>query len=171
MATEPEAALDRQAFLASLPRKRVAAGALIRDERGGICIVEPTYKTKWHFPGGTVEADESPAAGCRRELFEELGLDIAVGRLLCVEWVTEDGDPHGALMFVYDGGVLGPAAIESISLPADELSAFRFVDPAEVDRWVSPANARRAASALGALTRGTVEEIDRDAARDQQRNR
>lgn len=55
--------LDRQQFLATLPRERIAAGALIRDQVGRICIVQPTYKPLWNFPGGTVEADESPSAG------------------------------------------------------------------------------------------------------------
>lgn len=73
--------MDRATFLTSLPRKRVAAGAVIRDEAGAIYIVEPTYKPLWHFPGGTIEAHESPSSGCERELVEELGLNVALGRL------------------------------------------------------------------------------------------
>jgi 8-oxo-dGTP diphosphatase len=37
------------------------------------------------------EANEPPADAVCRELREELGLDIQVGDLLCVDWVS----PHG----------------------------------------------------------------------------
>ena len=54
---------------------RVAAGALFFDDAGRVLLVHPTYKDTWDIPGGYVERGESPAAACRRELQEELGLD------------------------------------------------------------------------------------------------
>ncbi len=41
-------------------------------ERGG----------QWEFPGGKVEPGESEAAALRREILEELGCEVDVGRLL-----------------------------------------------------------------------------------------
>lgn len=86
-------------YAASLPRKRMAAGALFRDEAGGVLLVDPVYKAVWDLPGGVVEAEESPHAACRREVREELGLDRAPGRILAVDWVpSRPKRPEGLLI-------------------------------------------------------------------------
>src|SRR5712691_8944824 len=108
-------------YVASLARKRMAAGALFCDEAGGILLVNPVYKPTWDLPGGAVEAEESPHATCRREVAEELGLDRPVGRVLAVDWVpSRPGRPEG-LILVYDGGMLTADDIEAIRVPGGEL--------------------------------------------------
>ena len=64
---------ELKAFIATLPTRRLAAGALIRNERGEMLLVKPNYKDGWILPGGTVEAGEAPKPGCEREIVEELG--------------------------------------------------------------------------------------------------
>ncbi|MFF8812893.1 NUDIX domain-containing protein [Streptomyces pactum] len=57
-----------------LPRKRMAAGVLFFDSAGRVLLVDPAYREPWEIPGGAVEREESPRAGARREVREELGL-------------------------------------------------------------------------------------------------
>lgn len=45
--------------------------------------VHKTMGGKWEFPGGKVEAGESPQAALKREIREEFGVDIIVGELIC----------------------------------------------------------------------------------------
>lgn len=137
-----------EGIAARLPRKRVAAGALLRDGDGRILLVEPVYKPTWELPGGVVEADEPPLDACRRELLEELGLAPEIGRLLVVDWVPRRGPWHDGVMFVFDGGVLSDAQLAGVRLPADELRAVHRTTLPEAAPHLLPLLARRIAAAL-----------------------
>lgn len=147
---------DRADFYAGLRRARVAAGALIRDPSDRLLVVEPSYKDHWEIPGGAVESGETPAVACARELQEELGLDIVIGRLLVVEYQTEPMPRGDSVMFVYDGGVLADPG--RVRLEAAELKSFAFVPRDELATKLSPKLARRMGHALDALrSRATIE--------------
>lgn len=92
-------------------------------------LVKPTYKEGWEIPGGLVEPGESPAAACRREVREELGIDRQPGRLLLVDWAPHP-DQGDKLLFVFDGGTL--AHTHDAVPDGTEISEFRFVDPRDV---------------------------------------
>jgi ADP-ribose pyrophosphatase YjhB (NUDIX family) len=114
-------------YTSGLPMKRMAAGALLFNADQQILIVQPTYRREWLVPGGVVEASESPRAACRREVREELGLEIALGRLLCVEYRSPAPPKTECLQFIFAGGTLSPNQIREIRLPATELAAYCFV--------------------------------------------
>lgn len=134
---------EREKFFASLPKKRVAAMGIIRDQTGKILIVKPTYRPGWLLPGGIAEEHESPKDCCLRELAEELGMKIRVIRLLVVDYKTSTDKYTEGLYFVFDCGRLSPAKIRKIKLPAKELSDYRFVTLPETKKLLVPALARR----------------------------
>ena len=135
-------------FLRSLPRKRMAAGALIRNEEGKILLVKPVYKGGWSIPGGVVEADESPKNACIREIREELGLALAIDRLLVVDYNSPHGEKTESLMFIFDGGVLSEVDLAGINLQAEELEAFAFFASEELPGLMSRSLRRRLLAAL-----------------------
>ena len=56
--------------------------AIIRDESGRIFATQRgygPYKDGWEFPGGKVEAGETPEEAMKREIREELDAEIEVG--------------------------------------------------------------------------------------------
>lgn len=157
---DPEAELEPEAeyeagIAERLPRKRVAAGAIVRDAAGRLLMVEPLYKPTWEIPGGVVEADESPLDGCRREIREELGLDLPLTRLLIVDWVPRRGVWHDCVLFVFSGGVVTPAQVEAVRPPAHELAGARLVTLDEAAAHVRPSMAARLRSAVAVLDEGS----------------
>jgi 8-oxo-dGTP pyrophosphatase MutT (NUDIX family) len=137
-----------------MPRKRVAAGAVIRDPGGRLLMVEPRYKPTWDIPGGIVEADETPLDACRREIREELGLDLPVDRLLVVDWVPRRGVWHDAVLFVFDGGTVTPDQLAAVTLPPDELAAVRLVCLDQATDHIRPSMQRRLRAALDVADAG-----------------
>ena len=139
---------DLAAFYAGLPRKRVGAGVVYRDASNRVLMVEPTYKPDWEVPGGIVEEGESPRAAAVREVREELGSDLPVGRLLAVDWVCAAPPRTEGLFFLFDGGVLDDRTADSITLPAPELRSWRWCAPDEVTGLAVQRLARRLLTVL-----------------------
>lgn len=62
---------------------RVAAGLLRRQGRILVCqrARGGAMPLQWEFPGGKLEPGEDERAALRRELREELGVEVRIGRL------------------------------------------------------------------------------------------
>jgi len=62
----------------------VVAG-LVVDDAGRVLVTQrradQPLPLQWEFPGGKIEAGESPQAALARELAEELGVVVEVGRV------------------------------------------------------------------------------------------
>ena len=157
--TEPLYVRDPDAWQASLregnaiqARKRVCADALICDNRGRILLVNPSYKPDWDLPGGMAEANEPPVECVRRELREELGLDLSPARVLVVDWVPPHGPWDDMIAFIFDAGVLPREPV----LLDGELNGFEFCDEMEIAGRLSPRLRRRVLAALAARLTGRV---------------
>ncbi|POX51142.1 NUDIX hydrolase [Streptomyces sp. Ru71] len=134
---------------AKTAQPRMAAGALFFDSDGRVLMVEPTYKDYWDVPGGYVEVGESPLQAAVREVREELGISVSLGRLLAVDWAPNDAEGDKVL-YLFDGGQLPPELLDQVALGADELRAFHFVPLADIEKRTIPRLARRIRSAAQA---------------------
>ena len=64
---------------------------VVFDAAGHVALVRHTYGDRrlWELPGGWVRGDEDPGVAARREVREEMGIDVGVRPL-----GTVDGDWH-----------------------------------------------------------------------------
>lgn len=70
--------------------------AAIINKNGKYLITQRAHNDqlplKWEFPGGKVEAGETPEFCLKREIKEELNLDITVGELFSVSTAKDNSD-------------------------------------------------------------------------------
>jgi 8-oxo-dGTP diphosphatase len=146
---------EREQWYAGLPTMTGAAAALITGPSGWPLLVKPNYRDHWSLPGGILEHGEPPHVGCAREVAEELGLSISPGALLALAWAPPDGErPRPFVFFVFDGGEVGEDP--AVTLQAEELEDYRFVDPAELASYVPPFIEHRIQGSLEAKAKGTT---------------
>ncbi|MFF4104417.1 NUDIX domain-containing protein [Streptomyces sp. NPDC001903] len=113
-----------------------SAAAIVRDEQGRVLIVNPVYKERWNLPGGHIEEGELPAAAARREVREEIGLDVEIGDLLVTAWVTRAEGSH--VFYVFDGPELSPEQRQAITLQESEIGEIRFCMPEDISPSMIP---------------------------------
>lgn len=148
---------ELRAFIATLPTRRLASSALIRDPQGRVLLVQPNYRDGWTLPGGTVEAGEDPRTGCFREVVEEVGLHLPGGRLLVVAHGLSSGMWGDSVSFLYDGGVI-PAETE-ITVQEEELLGYRWVARDGLGELLGPRMGEIVEQGLDQLPSGTVAEV------------
>ncbi len=89
---------------APLPIVLVAAAALIDPDGRVLMAQRPAQKAMaglWEFPGGKVDAEETPEAALVRELAEELGIDITESCLAPFTFASHRYESFHLLMPLY----------------------------------------------------------------------
>jgi 8-oxo-dGTP diphosphatase len=110
-------------------RKLVVAGLIVRD---GVVLItqrraDQALPLQWEFPGGKVEPGEAPTTALARELREEIGVTVEVGRVWDVLFHAYDA--FDLVMLVYACRLVEgePRAVEVADLA--------WVACAELPRW------------------------------------
>jgi mutator protein MutT len=121
---------------------RVAAAVI--EENGRVLIARrksgDRFGGLWEFPGGKVEAGESPVEALEREIREELAIEIAVGDLICA-FPFKTGEADFELMAFRTIRLSGAVAC----LDHEEI---RWVDPGDLAAFTLTEPDRRVVSFL-----------------------
>jgi RimJ/RimL family protein N-acetyltransferase/8-oxo-dGTP pyrophosphatase MutT (NUDIX family) len=133
---------------AGLPTKRVIAQGVIRDPRGRVLMCELVYKPDWDLPGGVVEPGESPRDGIVREVREELGVELAAGALVAVDWLPPWAGWDDAVVLVFDLGRHDTSLVGDAVLEPREIAAVHWCAPELVRSRARPPTAARVEQAL-----------------------
>ncbi|MEO8362601.1 MAG: NUDIX hydrolase [Vicinamibacteria bacterium] len=124
-AIEPERLVCTQCRFVMYLNPKVAAGAVV-DFEGGIVLLRREIEPRagfWVHPGGFVDRGETLQAAAKRETWEEVGLEVEIGRLL------------GAYSFVDSEVVVTAYAATTISgtpIAGDESLEVHVYQPQEI---------------------------------------
>ena len=113
---------------------RVGCSALIWDEkREKILLTQRTDNGRWCLPSGGLDAGESIAETCIREVFEETGLIVTVGKLIAIYSTPHritmyaDGNKYQFVSMSFEAHVTGG----TMSL-SDETTQVGYFTPDEI---------------------------------------
>jgi 8-oxo-dGTP diphosphatase len=111
----------------AVPTTLVAAGVVI--ERGRVLLTRRKAGTHleglWELPGGKVQPDEDPREGLRRELQEELGIDVTVGEVFDVTFHRYEEARKAVLLLFFEAARL-PGSAEPRAV---DVAAFEWAGP------------------------------------------
>lgn len=134
--------LSHDEYYANLPRKITSSGAIFLNTKKEILILKPSYKDHWIFPGGTVEADESPLQACAREVKEEMYLDNIDFKFIGIVFSFANNSSVQKvpehIQFGFYGGVLSDKEIDKIKLDHDEIIDYKFINLKDTHKYLSP---------------------------------
>ena len=115
------------------------AHALVRNEKDEILIIRRTMMKrgkenfeggKWDVPGGTVEESELPSAAAEREAKEEVGLDVAVEKIIFEKSNLDRKKNTVFTTLVYLCRPINHS--EAITLDLEEHDAYKWVSKEEI---------------------------------------
>lgn len=114
------------------------AGVVVRDD-GRVLTIKRADNGTWEPPGGVLELAEAPEDGVRREIYEETGVKVRVGRLTGVYKNTSRGIVALVFRCHAEGGH------ERLS---EESAAVEWLTPDEVTSRMTEVYAVRVTDAL-----------------------
>lgn len=127
--------IDPKIYYKTLPQKRMAVGALFFNEQGQILILKTSYKKYWTLPGGVVEQDESLSLALRREVKEEVNLDVLDFKLAALDYcppkLVNKILNTESLQILFDCGTINQATEALIKIDNDEIIDYKFSEVAE----------------------------------------
>jgi ADP-ribose pyrophosphatase YjhB (NUDIX family) len=127
--------------------QRTSARAIVFDDRGNVILIHRKWRGReyWVTPGGGVEEGESLEDAVRRELKEEVGIDVAVGAMVLEVDKEVDGRRSIQKFFACEkiAGVIGNGP--DLRSTPDDYSAVVALTADEVERSnVVPEEAKEA---------------------------
>src|SRR3954452_11109510 len=118
----------------------VGCSAVIFDRtHSKVLLTRRADNGRWCIPGGHMEAGESAAKACAREIFEEVGLRVRVGKLIGVysspDWLLEyaDGNRYQLVGLCFEAAPMEGEGEPALSDEVTEVGYFSREEMARMD--------------------------------------
>lgn len=126
-------------WMQGLEKRASSAAAALYDARGRVLVVKAHYKRYWSFPGGVVDAGETPRAAAVREVQEETGVLVDQNSLVFKLAVDRVSPIAQTYQFVFDSQ-LPSECFDDITLDSREIEDWALVTREQIttgDRYYS----------------------------------
>ena len=125
----------------------LGAATVVVDESSRVLLVKHNYgELNWELPGGAGEAGESAEETARREMREEVGVELETMRLAGVYW----DPPIDAHHFVFQARVRGTPYLAD----PNEITEVGWFPPDALPRPISDFTLRRITDAISGAPAG-----------------
>lgn len=111
-----------------------AAGVLILDDKNRVLLAKRKFDPKkgtWQTPGGFMHPGETPEEAIVREVEEELGVQISLGKYAGCMPETYD---YGGVILPFLGIYFTATIVKGDIVPKDDVAEARFFDIEEIDK-------------------------------------
>lgn len=92
----------------SAQKPEAGCGAAICDDTGRLLLIQRLREPEagaWGLPGGKIDFGEPAMETARREIAEELGIEIEILRLTCIAETINQGDGRHWIAPVYEARI------------------------------------------------------------------
>lgn len=122
---------EKAHWLHSMHARPSSAVLILEDAQEMALIVKAHYKPHWTFPGGMIDAGETPKQASIREVMEEVGLTIHPDAVAFGWVVARHSAVTDTYQFVFKA-LLQSNMTHGIILQESEIAEWRLVSKAEV---------------------------------------
>lgn len=138
--------LPAEEYYNSLPRKITSSAVLLfKDDK--ILILETNYQKSWSIPGGVVESGEAFLQAAIRETMEEIGCEVIIKRLLCIDYGIGSDISGDATHLIFYGDI-GDQQVKPCN---DEIISYSWLEANVAIPMLSNALGKRVSCAIKAL--------------------
>lgn len=113
---------------------RVAQKALIVKGKKVLITRDSRDEKTWELPGGRLDAGEEPVEGLKREMREELGVEIKVSRIIDITRMYHARDDEWMLAVYYEVNLFNESA--EFTVDPVEIAEYAWIDKNDLENYI-----------------------------------
>lgn len=117
--------MDRQ------PRRISSSAMILENSVGQALIVKANYKPYWTFPGGIIDANETPREAAIRETLEEVGIAVDAEKVKFFAVANRKSRVAETYQFIFTAP-LNMGTLDKIVLQSSEIDEYALVTKEQV---------------------------------------